>query len=428
MTFPRALASGLLAAASLALSACRGVVSAYGGDVSAAKANADAVAAALEYRFTAVARTPKFANARMRLGRYALAPSKLVGDTALWTSANGSGTAGTRDLELSAGLVTGRYTFNARPNVAPPRTIGDERHLIRLRSLGNDDFEWVTEVDHAIGGLAPSRVDDIARALFAAAERDGGTVRADYRASFPRTTAALGRMFRLDSINTTPQGDGSTLVALHVVTSADGLRGAFPAFAKYVDKYVEPARYRVRLTDARGDQWFDAWCDKQRLVVRFRSNKGELQPLVGSARRMPDSLRVHVDALAKFGLFTVGVTRMEGEFVHLETSTERGWAMRFTQEPKWHLPLIAERLLRAPLQRPFDGPGMTFTLSLRQREPGSTLLSRHFAVAVRESAVMRFLGNLGFGAMSDYAGTVEDEENRFLAETFRAMRADIRGQ
>ena len=40
---------------------------------------------------------------------------------------------------------------------------------------------------------------------------------------------------------------------------------------------------------------------------------------------------------------------------------------------------------------------------------------------------MRFLGNLGFTAVSDYAGKSEEDENRFLAEAFGAMRADIAG-
>ena len=38
---------------------------------------------------------------------------------------------------------------------------------------------------------------------------------------------------------------------------------------------------------------------------------------------------------------------------------------------------------------------------------------------------MRFLGNLGFTAMSDYAGQVEEEESRFIAESMAAFRADI---
>lgn len=425
--FIRARLLPLLLAPAAVLSACRNVVFAYGGDAGSARANADALASAIEQRFTHVTRTPKFANARMRLGRFALAPSKLVNDTSLWTSSRSKSTGPERDLELGAGMSSGgQYAFAARPHVAPPARTGDERHLIRLTALGGDDWQWSTEVDHAVGPLPPARADDIARALFASAERPSGTVRADYRAAFPRTAQALGRMFTVDSIESRPQPDGSSIVAIHILTSGDGLQQAFPAFAKYVDKYVEPTRYRFRLTDRGGAEWFDANAMEKRLVIRFRSHGGELQPLAGAARRMPDSLVIHVDALAKFGLFTVGVTRMQGEFVHVESTGDREWAMRFTKEPEWHLPLIAERLLRSPLRRPFEGRGLVFRLGFKSGPEGQTLFARTFDVAVQESAIMRFLGNLGFTAMSDYAGKVEDQENRFIAEAFAAMRADIR--
>ena len=410
------------------LSACRSVTLAYGADPATARAHADAFASAIEQRFTNVVRAPKFANARLRLGRYAMAPSKLVNDSALWTSTRSTRVGLERDLELFASLVDGRYTFVAKPRVTSPVRIGDERHVIRLASLGGDDWRWSTEVDHAIGGLPPARLNDIARALFASAERSSSAVRADYRAAFPRTAQALGRLFTIDSINTATQADGSTLVAMHILTQSGGLKADFPAFAKYVDKYITPARYRFRLTDRSGAEWFDAQGAKSRLVIRFRSRNGELQPLAGRARRMPDSLLIHVDALAKLGLFTVGVTSMQGDFVHVSTPTERAWAMRFTKDPKWHLPLIAERLLRTPLERPFEGTGASFQMNVRRGPDGVSLLGRSFDVAVRESAIMRFLGNLGFTAMSDYAGTVEEQENRFIAECFRAMRADLKGQ
>lgn len=423
---PRALLPLALALPPL-LSSCRNVVSAYGGDPVTARANADALASAIEQRFTHVVRAPKFANARMRLGRFALAPSKLVNDTSLWTSSRPKSTGPERDLELGASLTAaGQYAFAARPRVAPPARTGDERHLIRLTALGGDDWQWSTEVDHAVGGLPPARVDDIARALFASAERPAAAVRADYRSAFPRTSRAMGRLFTIDSIESRAQPDGSFLVAMHILTSSDGLKASFPAFAKYVDKYVEPTRYRFRLTDRGGAEWFDANAMQERLVIRFRSRGGELQPIAGAARRMPDSLVIHVDALARFGLFTVGVTRMQGEFVHVESAGDRAWAMRFTTDPKWHLPLIAERLLRSPLERPFTGRGIVFRLGFRAGPEGQTLFARTFDVAVRESAIMRFLGSLGFTAMSDYAGRVEEQENRFIAEAFAAMRADIR--
>lgn len=408
--------------------ACRSVTLAYGADGATARANADAFASAIEQRFTNVARAPKFSNARLRLGRYALAPSKLVNDSALWTSARATRVGLERDLELYASLTDGRYTFVARPRVPSPVRVGDERHVIRLSSLGGDDWRWATEVDHAIGGLPPARMNDIARVLFASAERPSATVRNDYRTAFPRTAQALGRLFTIDSLNTQPQSDGSTLVTMHLLTTSDGLKAGFPAFAKYIDSYIAPARYRFRLTDRSGAEWFDAQGAKSRTILRFRSRGGELRPLAGADRRMPDSLLLHVDALAKIGFFTVGVTSMRGDFVHVATGTERAWAMRFTQDPKWHLPLIAERLLRSPLERPFEGTGVAFRIGVRTGPDGVTLLGRSFDVAVRESAIMRFLGNLGFTAMSDYAGAVEEQENRFIAEAFRAMRADIRAQ
>ena len=140
---------------------------------------------------------------------------------------------------------------------------------------------------------------------------------------------------------------------------------------------------------------------------------------------MPDTLQIHVDALARISFFTVGVTNMQGEFVHTSTARERGWTMHFAKEPEWHLPLITERLLRSPLRRPFEGKGVHFSLGFRTGPDNQTLLTREIDVTVRESAIMRFLGNLGFTAMSDFAGNVEDEESRFLAEAMAAFRADV---
>ena len=407
------------------LSGCRAAALAYGADVASAKANADAFAAAIEARFTNVARNPKFSAARMRIARYAFAPSKLGSDTSIWTGMRTTRVGADRDLEVQAGLVGAQYVFNARSGVPMPVKTGDSRHFIELEQLGENDWAWRTRVDHAIGSMPPSRGTDIARALFLSAERPAASVRADYRAMLPRTTAALGRLLTIDSIATAPQGDGSTLVTLQITVSGDRLKRNFPAFAQYISKYVEPARYRYRLADRNGSDYFDAEARDQLLTVRFRSRDGQLQPLVGAARRMPDTLQIHVDALAKISFFTVGVTKMQGEFVHTKNARERGWAMHFTKDPEWHLPLITERILRSPLRRPFEGKGVLFTLGFRTGADGQTLLTREFDVTVRESAIMRFLGNLGFTAMSDYAGRVEEEESRFVAESMAAFRADV---
>lgn len=417
----------LLAAALMAatVGGCRAAALAYGSDVVAARVNADAFAAAMEARFTNVARNPKFAAARMRIGRYAFAPSKLGNDSSMWTGMRTTRAGADRDLEVQAGLSGAQYLFTTRRAVPMPVRIGDSRHLIELEQLGEDDWAWRTRVDQAIGPMPPGRADDIARALFLSAERPAAAVRADYRAMVPRTAAALGRLLAIDSIASVPQSDGSTLVTLQITVSGDRLKRNFPDFAKYVGKYVEPASYRFRLSDRTGSDWFDAEARNQLLTVRFRSHDGQLQPMVGAARRMPDTLQLHVDALARISFFTVGVTKMQGEFVHTKNARDRGWEMRFTKEPEWHLPLITERLLRSPLRRPFEGKGVKFTLGFRTGPEGQTLLTREFDVTVRESAIMRFLGNLGFTAMSDFAGKVEDQENRFIAEIMAALRMDV---
>ncbi len=421
------LSAVLLAAALMAatVGGCRAAALAYGSDVVAARVNADAFAAAMEARFTNVARNPKFAAARMRIGRYAFAPSKLGNDSSMWTGMRTTRAGADRDLEVQAGLSGAQYLFTTRRAVPMPVRIGDSRHLIELEQLGEDDWAWRTRVDQAIGPMPPGRADDIVRALFLSAERPAAAVRADYRAMVPRTAAALGRLLAIDSIASVQQSDGSTLVTLQITVSGDRLKRNFPDFAKYVGKYVEPASYRFRLSDRTGSDWFDAEARNQLLTVRFRSHDGQLQPMVGAARRMPDTLQLHVDALAKISFFTVGVTKMQGEFVHTKNARDRGWEMRFTKEPEWHLPLITERLLRSPLRRPFEGKGVKFTLGFRTGPEGQTLLTREFDVTVRESAIMRFLGNLGFTAMSDFAGKVEDQENRFIAEIMAALRMDV---
>jgi hypothetical protein len=404
---------------------CRAAVLGAGPDATAARTHLDGVASAFEARFTNVTRSPKFANARMRIGRYALSPSKLVNDTALWTGMQSTSRGADRELSLQA-LPTGNaYRFDARPNAAPPTQLGEQHHMIRLTQQGEGDWLWHTAVQHHVGTMPPRALNGIMRGLLWSAERPGATLRSDYRATMPRTSAAFGRVMTLDSIASTPQSDGSTLVSLRFRVDANRIKETFPAYAKFLRKYVESSKLHYRLTDRSGAEWFDAQSADKLVTMRFRSHDGHLQPIAGPARPMPDTLQITANALAKFGLFTVGATNMRGMFVHIDTPQERGWLLRFTQEPEWHLPLISERLMRAPLRYMFAGPGVLLKLGFRTGPNGQTLSERTLDVPVRESAIMRFLGNLGFTAMSDFAGAVEEEENRFLAETFRAMRADL---
>lgn len=407
------------------LGGCRVAALAHGGDPRSAQTHFDGLLAGFEHRFTNVTRQPKVQQGRMRIARYAFAPSKLVGDTAIWTTMRTSRTGAERAAEWQAGLVTNQFLFSARADVPAPARVGDQRHLIAVSQRGPDDWFWHTVVEHHVGTMPPSRASDVARALFASAERPGNAMRSDYRDAFPRTVGALGRLLTLDTITATPQLDGSMLVAMQIRIDARNIAPAFPAYARFLQKYVEPARYRYRLSDRFGNEYFDANAVNRVLTVRFRTRRGTLQPLAGVDRPMPDTLILAVDASIKYHMFTVGFSNLVGEFVHIDTPRENAWQLRFRREPKWHLPLVAERLLSSAIRRPFEGSGVHFKLGLRTGPNGQTLSERVVDVAVKESAIMRWLGNLGFGAMSDFAGSVEEEENRFLTELFRAMRADM---
>jgi hypothetical protein len=173
------------------------------------------------------------------------------------------------------------------------------------------------------------------------------------------------------------------------------------------------------------DRWFVVDGRGDRVTLQFRARDGRLQPLDGPARTMPDTLRLMVDGSAKLGLFTVGVQQMRGEFVFVRSADEAGWSMRFDAPPEWDLPPIAGRLVRGSLNRPFEGSGVTARLTVKRLGNGQTAIHRRTEVAVSESAIMRWLGNLGFTAMDDFAGRVELEEARFLSEAMLAMRQDI---
>lgn len=422
------LARRFAAVALLAVTAggCRGVIEAHGNDPRSAATNADGVTMALEYRFTNVERSPKFSHARMRIARYAFAPSKLINDTSVWTFAASTATGGKRGLEVFASSENGRYKFRTAAAVPLPQNTGDERHLMSLTEEGNNDWRWETAVDHAVGPIPLDNVTATVHAFFATLERTAPTIRNDYRTAVPRTAHILGQLLTVDSLHSTKQPDGSALVTVVVGISSDSLKPRFPSLAKYVDKYVAPARFHLRLSSDDGADWLTLSSESSEMRLTFRSRNGVLQPLNGAARRMPATMVIHIDARAKLGLFTVGASGLRGRFRQTNTPNARMWEMRFNEEPHWDLPLITERLLRSPLRRPFEGEGVGFRIGFRSGPSGQTLLSRDIDLTVRESAIMRFLGNLGFGAMDDFAGKVEKEENEFLSETFRALRADIR--
>ena len=150
---------------------CTGVPAALGSDPQTARTNADALFDGLAKRFDNVQRTPKFFQARSKLGRYALSPSGVFRDTSVWTAI---GADSTRTLTLSGSHNGTGYVFSARAGTPMPSVTGDSRHIIRLARRGDSEYRWDTAVDHAIGPVDP---DDVARALTAFISSDPAHVK-----------------------------------------------------------------------------------------------------------------------------------------------------------------------------------------------------------------------------------------------------------
>jgi hypothetical protein len=198
-----------------------------------------------------------------------------------------------------------------------------------------------------------------------------------------------------------------------------------PHYAAYIDKYISKGKYKIVLTDHTGARWFEMWAANYYVHFKVRSRNGHFAPLEGTVRPMPEALMIQVDMSMKILVFTVGWTEMIGDFEIINTPHERGWSMRFAKEPDWHLPPTVGYLLKSPLRRPFQGPGIPVRISIRDNPGSQTLLNRRGTLVVQESGILRFLNRLSGTAVGDFLGPSEREANRFNADAFRALRADI---
>ena len=413
------------AAATLTLAACRDVAPAFGTNATAARNNADDLFGGIAQRFTNVTRSPKFLVARGKLGKKALVPSQIFNDTSVWTAWYGDTT---RVITIDGEFANNRYLFTARPwPAAPPNDPGDSRHYIKLRRLGEDQFEWFTNVDITAGRIKPDEFANVISKLMLSGEnRPVADLRADYRANFPRTTAAMGRLFSLDTVVAARDAEGATIMRFGVRLNPDGIRKTFPDFAKYLDKYATPATYRSIVTDSRGGLWLEIDGDDNYMTFRVRSLNGHFAPLNGPVRPIPNELQMRSDFTTKILFFTVGFKRLIADVSVIDSDHDRGWLLKFTKEPDWRLPSAVSFMIHSPLKRPFQGPGAMFRLVLHENPGGQTIIARRTLTVVEESAILRFIGRLGAEAMGDFVGNSETEENRFSAEVFYALRNDIR--
>ena len=421
MHIPSRLA--FVAAITLIAGGCRDSAPGFGLTLPAARVNADEFLYSVGSRFTNIQRPPQIIHARAQFGHYALTPSGVYNDTSVWLA---TGPDSSRLFGNEGVFATDRYVVRATLSNTLPNALTESREIVRLRKLTSQDYEWYTNVDVALGRIRARDIGSvIARTLAAGEGKSPAAIRADYKASFPRSAAALGRLFTIDTLRTSHDTEGGTTYDVAIRLTPEILKATMPNYSAYIDKYISKGRYRLTLTDATGARWLEARAADYYVHFRMRSRNGKFAPLDGPLREMPKALTLKLDMSMRILLFRVGWENMIGEFNIIDTPDERGWGMRFAKEPDWRLPPSIGYLLKSPLRRPFQGNGIPIRISIKDNPGSQTLLNRRLSLVVRESGILRFLNRLSGTAVGDFLGPSEREANRFNADLFRALRADV---
>jgi len=403
--------------------ACRQSAPAFGPGLAAARANADEFLYSIGSRFTNIQRPPRLIHARAQFGHYALTPSGVFNDTSVWLA---SGIDSSRLFGNEGRFVTDRYVVQATLSNTLPDKLTESREIVRLKKLTDSEYEWYTNVDVALGRIRAQDVSNVvARTLAAGEGKSPAEIRADYRASFPRTVATLGRLFTIDTLRTTHDSEGATTYDIAIRLTPEILKATMPNYSAYIEKYISKGRYKLTLTDRTGARWLDARASDYYVHFKVRSKNGRFAPIDGPVREMPRSLVINLDMSMRILVFRVGWSEMTGEFNIIEAPDERGWGMRFAKEPEWRLPPSVGYLLKSSLRRPFQGNGIPIRISIKDNPAAQTLLNRRLSLVVRESGILRFLNRLSGTAVGDFLGPSEREANRFNADAFRALRADV---
>src|SRR5690349_7005859 len=146
-----------LAAALITLAACApGAAEPLGESAAAARANTRDLFGALAHRLGPLARSDRLAMIRPRYVRGSLIPSRIYDDTLIWTASRGS----TRTLVIAGHPIAGdRYLLDVSPDAPMPQLVGDSRHVMHLRSLGNGAWEWRSTDELAVGAATPAGID-----------------------------------------------------------------------------------------------------------------------------------------------------------------------------------------------------------------------------------------------------------------------------
>jgi hypothetical protein len=404
------------------LPACREAARALGSGPGGPPA-ADELVVALATRFGPIERDPAFDAVRPKLARAALVPSRAFDDADVWTASEGQ----LRELEFFGQRDGTGYRIGVRPSAPRPREVGAYRGRLRLRRIEDGRFEWAFGEELAAGPIAPEVLSRALTALLRSAEGvTGDQARARALEAFPRAARSFSRLFRVETLELTPAGGGSTAIHVGLRLVPEGLRDTAPRYASFLEEHARPLTARVTAVDSAGTPWWTFEVEDLLWTLRLRVRDGSLVPLEGPAdRRMPGALSVHVDCSAKAGIFMVGVRDLVAEVTLTRTPTEKGFVALFRKEPDWRLPFLVEPLLRGPLHFPFEDDGSELGYAVESSGGEGTCLRREFRLRIRESWITRWLGGASDLMIRDFRRGAESESDRYSRECLYALRDDI---
>jgi hypothetical protein len=170
------------------VSACREAAPAFGPNIQLAKQNAEEFFYSVGSRFTNIQRPQRILRARQQFGHYALTPSGVYNDTTIWLSI---GPDSARLFGDEGHFSIDRYIVTTSLTQTPPDALAESREVVRLRKLSENEYEWFTNVEVALGRISARHLADVVAAALAAGEgKTPAAIRANYNASFPRSAIA----------------------------------------------------------------------------------------------------------------------------------------------------------------------------------------------------------------------------------------------
>src|SRR3982751_6650485 len=146
------------AAVVVTLSGCREVAPAFGPNTPFARQNAEEFFYSVGSRFTNIQRPLRIIRARQQFGHYALTPSGVYNDTTIWLSI---GPDSARLFGDEGVFSVDRYIVNAKLTNTNPNALTESREIVRLRKLADNEYEWFTNVDVALGRIQAKNISDV---------------------------------------------------------------------------------------------------------------------------------------------------------------------------------------------------------------------------------------------------------------------------